>query len=64
MYRKTYVLLKNLGNTLKEGMVCHVYEENEIEFKIEILNPPENMFPITYAINKALGKYFHQILPI
>jgi len=64
MYQKTYVILNDLGKYLKEGMVCRVYEETESEFKIEILNPPQNMFPITYAINKALSKHFYVILPI
>ena len=64
MYQKTYVIITNLGQYLKEGMVCRVYEETETEFRVEILNPPENMFPITYAVNKALSKHFYAILPI
>ena len=64
MYGKVYVIVKDLGSILKEGMVCKVYDENTSEFYVEIMNPPENLFLITYAINKKLVKYFHQLLPL
>ena len=63
MIGKVFVIIQDLGSTLKEGMVCKVFAENEREFTIEIMNPPEYMVLDTYAVSQNLSKYFWKILP-
>ena len=63
MIGRTFVIIRDLGSLLKEGMVCQVYEESDKDFKINVLNPPTELFLTTYCVNGQLREYFFQIIP-